>query len=124
MGSNWVEGADPSWFPRVLWVLQRDYPEVADTVWSTAIGENAERLASCGHEVPRFECAACTARLEAGPGDSGAPSPDIATGEKIFHAPVCRCGHKKTLHAGHDATGRCANRSCGCGKFNARQVTQ
>lgn len=33
--------ANPSWLPRVLDVLARDYPEINDEVWSTAIGENA-----------------------------------------------------------------------------------
>ena len=33
--------ADPSWLPRVLDVLARDYPEINDKVWSAAIGENA-----------------------------------------------------------------------------------
>jgi hypothetical protein len=42
--TDWLTGADPSWFPRVLAVLQRDYPEIADKIWSTAIGENADRM--------------------------------------------------------------------------------
>lgn len=37
-----LDTADPSWFPRVLRVLARDYPEINDKVWSTAIGENAD----------------------------------------------------------------------------------
>lgn len=37
--------ADPSWWPRVLEVLARDWPEVNDEAWSRAIGENAERSA-------------------------------------------------------------------------------
>lgn len=39
--TDWLTGADPSWFPRVLAVLQRDFPDIADGAWSTAIGENA-----------------------------------------------------------------------------------
>ena len=37
-----ADDAEPSWFPRVLRVLARDYPEINDEVWSTAIGENAD----------------------------------------------------------------------------------
>lgn len=33
--------ADPSWYPRVLKTLARDYPEISDKVWSTAVEENA-----------------------------------------------------------------------------------
>lgn len=33
--------ADPSWYPRVLRTLFRDYPRISDEVWSTAITENA-----------------------------------------------------------------------------------
>ena len=33
--------ANPSWWPRVLNVLARDYPKINDEVWSRAIGENA-----------------------------------------------------------------------------------
>jgi hypothetical protein len=38
-GTDWVTGADPSWFPRVLQVLQRDFPNISDRVWSVAIRE-------------------------------------------------------------------------------------
>lgn len=38
--------ANPSWWPRVLDVLARDYPEINDKVWSTAIGENAAEQAA------------------------------------------------------------------------------
>jgi hypothetical protein len=38
--------ADPSWFPRVLRTLARDYPEINDKVWSTAIEENAAELSA------------------------------------------------------------------------------
>ncbi len=38
---NWLAGADPSWYGRVLGILHRDYPEVETQVWSTAVGENA-----------------------------------------------------------------------------------
>lgn len=33
--------ADPSWFPRVLRVLARDYPGISTEAWATAIEENA-----------------------------------------------------------------------------------
>jgi hypothetical protein len=36
--------ANPSWWPRVLAALERDYPAINDRVWSTAISENADRL--------------------------------------------------------------------------------
>lgn len=39
---DWVKNSDPSWFPRVLRVLQRDYPHTAAKVWGDAISENAE----------------------------------------------------------------------------------
>lgn len=39
-----VEGAEPSWFPRVLNVLARDYPAINDAAWSKAINENAEEI--------------------------------------------------------------------------------
>jgi hypothetical protein len=42
--TDWVKGSDPSWWPRVLTVLQRDHPQVADIVWSTAISENAAEI--------------------------------------------------------------------------------
>lgn len=35
--------ADPSWYRAVLVVLARDYPDVCDAVWSTAVLENALR---------------------------------------------------------------------------------
>lgn len=35
------EAADRSWFPRVLGILQRDYPEIAEECWDKAITENA-----------------------------------------------------------------------------------
>ena len=41
-----ADEANPSWWPRVLNVLARDYPKINDEVWSRAIGENAaERVA-------------------------------------------------------------------------------
>lgn len=46
---------------------------------------------------------------------------DITTGEQIYHDPFCKCGHKKGLHSGHNADGRCVNRSCGCGRYQPRQ---
>ena len=39
------------------------------------------------------------------------------TGEALHRDPFCRCGHKKNLHAGAGATGRCVKRSCGCGRY-------
>lgn len=33
--------ADPSWYPRVLRTLARDYPEISEKVWRTAVSENA-----------------------------------------------------------------------------------
>ena len=45
MATDWLTGADPSWYPLVLAVLQRDFPDIADGAWSTAIGENAARHA-------------------------------------------------------------------------------
>ncbi len=39
-----IEGADPSWFPRVLNVLARDYPAINDNSWSKAIRENADEI--------------------------------------------------------------------------------
>ncbi len=43
------DGADSSWYPRVLRVLARDYPEISDKVWETAIDENAvEQVARQG----------------------------------------------------------------------------
>ena len=41
-----VETADPSWYPRVLGTLARDYPEISDKVWSVAISENAAELSA------------------------------------------------------------------------------
>lgn len=52
---------------------------------------------------------------ESRPAAPGEPAP--STGERIFHDPVCKCGHKKGLHAGAAADGRCVKRSCGCGKY-------
>lgn len=46
---------------------------------------------------------------------------EAITGEAVFRSPSCECGHKKNLHAGPDATGRCVKRSCGCGRY--RQAT-
>jgi len=46
---------------------------------------------------------------------------DIAAGEQIYHDPFCRCGHKKGLHSGYEADGRCVNRSCGCGRYEPSQ---
>lgn len=44
--STRFEDADPSWYPRVLRTLARDYPEISEEVWKTAITENAqERIA-------------------------------------------------------------------------------
>ncbi len=39
MSTFTAQAADPSWYPLVLAVLARDYPEVNDRVWSTAISE-------------------------------------------------------------------------------------
>ncbi|MDP9616491.1 hypothetical protein [Streptomyces demainii] len=36
-----VDGANPEWYPRVLRTLARDYPEISDKVWTTAVTENA-----------------------------------------------------------------------------------
>ena len=41
-----LERTDPSWHLRALRVLARDYPEISDEVWKTAVMENArERVA-------------------------------------------------------------------------------
>ncbi|AWN24853.1 hypothetical protein [Streptomyces sp. NEAU-S7GS2] len=43
--SKFIDTADPSWYSRVLRTLARDYPEISDKVWATAISENAvERI--------------------------------------------------------------------------------
>jgi hypothetical protein len=47
-GKFTLDGADPSWFPRVLRTLARDYPGISDKVWSTAIEENAAELSARG----------------------------------------------------------------------------
>lgn len=39
-----AEDANPSWWPIVLKVLARDWPEINDMAWSRAIGENAAKL--------------------------------------------------------------------------------
>ncbi len=44
-------------------------------------------------------------------------TPEPLSGEALHHDPFCRCGHKKNLHAGADAAGRCVKRSCGCGRY-------
>jgi hypothetical protein len=38
---GFIDTADPAWYPRVLRALERDYPEINEKVWSTAISENA-----------------------------------------------------------------------------------
>lgn len=49
---NWLGGADPSWYGRVLAVLHRDYPDIETQVWSTAISENAaEQVAKQGDGI-------------------------------------------------------------------------
>lgn len=35
--------AHPSWYPRVLSVLARDYPDISAEVWEKAVSENAEQ---------------------------------------------------------------------------------
>lgn len=40
-GKFHYEGAHPSWYPRVLRTLERDYPKISDEVWKTAVTENA-----------------------------------------------------------------------------------
>lgn len=35
--------AHPSWYPKVLETLARDYPEISEEVWATAISENATK---------------------------------------------------------------------------------
>jgi hypothetical protein len=45
---DWISGADASWYKRVLAVLQRDFPRIADEVWSRAIIENAAEQAARG----------------------------------------------------------------------------
>jgi hypothetical protein len=49
-----IDTADPSWFPRILRTLARDYPEINDAVWSTAISENAAELHARRNTCP--EC--------------------------------------------------------------------
>jgi hypothetical protein len=39
------------------------------------------------------------------------------TARKVFHGQHCRCGHRKDIHSGPDADGRCVLRRCGCGQF-------
>lgn len=36
-----LERTDPSWYLRALRVLARDYPEISDKVWATAVMEQA-----------------------------------------------------------------------------------
>ena len=47
--TDWLATSDPTWYPRVLAILQRDFPDAADMAWSTAISENAaEQIAKYG----------------------------------------------------------------------------
>jgi hypothetical protein len=41
---TFIDVADPSWYPRVLQVLARDYPQISEEVWGIAITENAMEL--------------------------------------------------------------------------------
>ena len=54
-GTDWLTTADPTWYPHVLTILQRDYPDAADMAWSTAISENANdqitRYGSTGRTI-------------------------------------------------------------------------
>lgn len=86
-----LERADPSWFPKVLNVLARDYPEINDTVWSTAIGENAEAQVIARGRTAEFSAAfaksiAAKARwVNSHPGDRW---PAWSTGEVLAVALV------------------------------------
>lgn len=85
-----ADGADPSWFPRVLRVLARDYPEINDKVWSTAIGENADEQVAKRQEHPADRFAkdiAGRARWARDHGD-GYPEPAWSTGERLIVALV------------------------------------
>ena len=44
--ADWASTADPAWYKRVLAVLDRDFPETADAVWSRAIAENHAEIAA------------------------------------------------------------------------------
>jgi hypothetical protein len=66
-----------------------------------------------GYEVPRS--AVEEAPAEAAPG-AAAPAYDEMA-HRVFHDRHCRCGHKKGVHSGRDADGRCVLRRCGCGQF-------
>ena len=37
-----VEKADPSWYPKVLTRLARDYPEISRIVWEKVVSDNAK----------------------------------------------------------------------------------
>jgi len=39
--AEFMDVADPSWYPKVLRVLARHYAEVSDAVWGKAIDDNA-----------------------------------------------------------------------------------
>ncbi|MFJ8719763.1 hypothetical protein ACIRD9_42630 [Streptomyces violaceus] len=41
---TFIDTADPSWYPKVLRTLARDYPEISDEVWGTTITENAQAI--------------------------------------------------------------------------------
>jgi hypothetical protein len=41
---RFIESADPSWYRRVLEVLDRDYPKISDEVWMSAISENSAEM--------------------------------------------------------------------------------
>ena len=79
-----IDTADPSWFPRVLRTLARDYPEINDKVWSTAIGENAADLAArprCpettdgAHTADWYDGRRCGACGQEGPEPDDEPEP-------------------------------------------------
>lgn len=36
-----IQDADPSWYPKVLETLERDYPEISKEIWAKTITENA-----------------------------------------------------------------------------------
>jgi hypothetical protein len=82
--------ANPSWFPHVLRTLARDYPEINDKVWSTAIGENAaEQTAKRAQPLAQSFAADITGRARwAIVHNDGRPNPAWSTGERLIVALV------------------------------------
>lgn len=53
------------------------------------------------------------AQLDQGTVDTGPEQ--VVSGD--HRAQLCRCGHARRVHGGHDGLARCALRSCYCGAF-------